>query len=160
MCNKYNKLTGRCLSCFDGFTLVSSTCLASQVQITDQYCKTWNRTVCTECSFGAFFLANKTCAVANPLCKTFDKSNGICLSCYDSFELKGEDCVKSTLTVSDINCAEFYQGVCLKCSPGFIFLDNGLCGSVNNNCKDYSNLTGKCTSCYLGYELSNGFCLN
>lgn len=94
-----------------------------------------------ECSFGAFFLPNGTCKAANPLCKTFDK-NGLCTTCYESFEVQNGDCVKSTKSLSDPNCAQFFGEVCIECSKGFIFLDSGKCGLVNPNCRDYNQMTG------------------
>ena len=97
---------------------------------------------------------------ADPVCKTFNATNGNCLTCYDSFVISGPTCVKGTAALSDPNCAQFYQGVCLKCSTGFIFMDNGLCGLVNSNCKTFNNITGQCTSCYQGYQVSNGLCVN
>lgn len=108
-CKTYNQNTGSCLSCYSGFALEGTTCLETTSAVTDQYCKTWQGSVCLECSFGAFFLSSGVCAVANPLCKTFSQSNGQCLSCYNSFELSGGDCVKSVSSLSDPNCAEFYQ---------------------------------------------------
>lgn len=46
LCNQYDGTNGNCLSCYPGFNLVSFSCLKGESQITDQYCKTWNGTVC------------------------------------------------------------------------------------------------------------------
>jgi len=51
------------------------------------------------------------------------------------------------------------QGLCLKCSIGFIFQSNGLCGIVSSNCKTHDIITGNCLSCYLGFLLLNGECM-
>ncbi len=159
LCNTYDN-RGNCLSCYPGFTLVSGTCLKEQKQISDDNCKTWDKSVCVECSFGAFFLPNRTCKAANPLCKTFNTSNGDCLTCYDSFEVSKGNCIKSNQSLNDANCAEFFGDICLKCSKGFIFLDNGKCGLVDPSCQNFSIMTGECTSCYMGYSLSFGKCIN
>lgn len=113
LCNGYDAANGNCLSCYPGFNLVSFSCMKGESQITDQYCKTWNGTVCIECSKGAFFLPNGICQPVNPLCKTYDSSNGDCTSCYDSFALQGGKCVNSTQPLSDPNCASFFGTVCL-----------------------------------------------
>lgn len=105
-CHEYDQTTGDCLTCFPGFALNQGNCSVSTATVTDPNCKTWNGTVCIACAFGAYFAADKTCQIANPLCKTFDHNNGNCLSCYDSFDLSNGACIKSTnQTVSDPNCA-------------------------------------------------------
>ncbi len=160
LCNTYNP-SGACLSCYPGYGVFNGNCVTTATTAIDPYCKTLSPTgLCLECSFGAYFTANKSCVPADPVCKTFDKNNGNCLTCYDSYIISGTTCVKTTLSLSDPNCAEFFQGLCLKCSTGFIFMDNGLCGLVNSNCKTYNNITGQCTSCYVGYQVSGGICVN
>lgn len=62
--------------------------------------------------------------------------------------------------MSDNNCAQFANNLCVKCSTGFIFNTNGVCTQVNAQCKAYDSNTGICLNCYLGYSLSNGICLN
>lgn len=147
------------MSCYPGFELSGPACVKATSSVTDEYCKTWNGDICTECSFGAFFLPNGKCTLADPLCRTFDQNNGNCMSCYASFELQGAKCIKSKQSLSDPNCAEFFEGLCTKCSKGFIFLDNGKCGLVSPDCKNYNTLTGACTECYMGFVLESGNCI-
>lgn len=133
--------------------------MVSATSVSDPNCKTWNGSICQACAFGAYFSPNGICLIANPICKTFDTSNGNCLSCYDSFELFGGNCLKSNQSISDPNCAEFLQGICAKCSAGFFFKDDGMCGLVNSNCKTFDAVSGNCLTCYLGFSLSGGSCV-
>ena len=47
---------------------------------------------------------------------------------------------------------------CLLCSNGYVFGSNGVCLKVSDLCKSY-DLSGKCMSCYKGYDLINGECV-
>jgi hypothetical protein len=96
LCHYYDQSTGACLTCFPGFALNAGECAVSTASVSDPNCKAWNGSVCLACAFGAYFSASRTCLFASPLCKTFDPSNGDCLSCYDSFELTNGTCIKST----------------------------------------------------------------
>lgn len=106
LCHEYDQSTGLCTTCFPGFTLASGFCNLTTTTLSDPNCKTWNGSTCLQCAFGAYFSSNRTCLIANPLCKSFDLTNGNCLSCYDSFDLIRGDCVKNTnQSVSDPYCA-------------------------------------------------------
>lgn len=160
LCLTFNMTNGNCLSCYQGYALNGSICVVSNsTGPSDPNCKTWNGSVCLECAFGAYFSSKGTCLIANPLCKTFDRSNGSCLSCYDSFELSNGNCLKSNQSISDPNCAAFLQGICTKCSSGYFFQNNGMCGLVNPNCKTFDAVSGMCLTCYLGFSLSGGSCV-
>jgi hypothetical protein len=136
-------------------------CLKANRSITDQNCKKWNGPICEECSFGAFFKPDGTCALADAICRTFDPINGACTSCYDSFELSGNTCVKSTVDVASIdpNCAQFKGKVCEKCSKNFYFGSNGLCTAVNPLCNGYNPLNGACTGCFESFVLNGRDCI-
>jgi len=47
----------------------------------------------------------------------------------------------------------------MKCSVGYFFQNNGLCGVVSSDCKTHDIATGGCLSCYLGFSLINGECI-
>lgn len=42
------------------------------------------------------------CTQASPLCKTFDKKNGNCLSCYNGYTILNGVCIISQ--TQDLNC--------------------------------------------------------
>lgn len=46
----------------------------------------------------------------------------------------------------------------MKCSFRFWKTEDGTCKSVSPFCDDYSEDTGKCLSCYVGFKLSDGVC--
>lgn len=159
-CNRYNLVNGRCFSCYPGYALRNDNCFVENKTVSDDNCKTWRDDVCVECAFGAYFSPSRICTLADPLCRTFDNTNGACLSCYDSFELIGIRCIKSEIKdVSDVNCAEFSQGACTKCSVGFIFNSNRVCSQVSSDCKTFVAASGLCSSCYFGFDLANGICV-
>jgi hypothetical protein len=70
----------------------------------------------------------------------------------------GAVCQKALQTLSDPNCAEFLQGICARCSTGYVFQNNGQCGLVSSDCKTFDQSTGYCLSCYLGFALNQGQC--
>lgn len=59
--------------------------------------------------------------------------------------------------VSDPNCFEMRDGVCVVCSNRFVKID-GKCTPVNDYCNTYDMVTGDCTSCYGGFVLRYGYC--
>jgi hypothetical protein len=84
--------------------------------------------------------------------------NGKCLTCYVGFLLEEGACVKDEDFLSDVNCAEFVEGHCVKCSIGFYFDDDNLCQVVSPLCKAFDPSNGKCTECYVGFENVDGKC--
>lgn len=96
----------------------------------------------------------------NPLCKTYN-SSGNCLSCYNGYSLN-ENMGTCLLSLKDPNCRSYIsnsQDVCTKCSLRFYLGNNGLCTSVNINCKDYNINNGACTNCYPGFKLVGKNCI-
>ena len=86
LCKDYNPSNGFCTECYSGYVVSAGTCkLGSAV---DPNCKTLNGDVCVEC-FSMYFPSNGKCQQASPLCKSFNKSNGYCTSCYPGYEVVG-----------------------------------------------------------------------
>ena len=46
LCNNYDQSTGNCLTCYPGFAIEGTGCVETTSEVTDQYCKTWEGTVC------------------------------------------------------------------------------------------------------------------
>lgn len=115
------------------------------------------------CSQGTFFDPTGFCRVADPECKTFSELDGRCLTCYIGYIIQETKCVQDKNNVLiDSNCAEFLEEdplVCLKCSKGYIFNADGKCRKVNDLCATYNEKTGVCLSCFVGFELSKGTCI-
>jgi hypothetical protein len=92
------------------------------------------------------------CAQASPLCKTFDKKNGNCLSCYNGYTILNGACIISQ--TQDPNCKKTNtQNDCLDCYHGYIVI-KGKCIAQNPLCKGLDKNTGGCTSCWPGYTLT------
>ena len=161
LCRTYDPINGECQSCFSGFELFGGNCIESTEEVTDNNCKEWEGDRCVACSFGAYFGPEGNCLLADPLCKTVNPQNGQCTSCYSSFLLTEEGrCVKDENNeVTDANCAEFFEGICVRCSAGFVFGDDGFCKLVSADCETFDEITGECLSCFFGFYLKDGQCL-
>lgn len=55
--------------------------------------------------------------------------------------------------MSDPNCNEFRDGVCVKCSFGFYFNNDNICTFIPSDCLDFSISEERCLQCYTGYTL-------
>lgn len=123
-------------------------------------CAKWRGTVCEQCAKGTFLGRNNICAVANPLCLTFNETNGDCLSCYAGYSLAQGACLVSNATTpTDPYCQKFLTAdVCTQCSDRYYIGFDGVCREVNPLCKTYDQSTGNCISCFPGYELAQGAC--
>jgi len=49
--------------------------------------------MCARCSEGYYFERDGKCRAVDPLCATFNKLNGQCLTCFSGFEIKSGLCV-------------------------------------------------------------------
>lgn len=158
-CNQYNSVTGACLSCYSGFKISGSQCIQDN-STTDQNCASWNGSICLQCAFGSYFDSSHVCQIVDPLCATFNNTNGFCLSCYSSYVLGNGKCLKDTNnTVNDPFCANFQNGICISCSKGYYFYTDGKCTAVSPLCKTYDSINGNCLSCFTGYSLSGYICI-
>lgn len=164
-CNTWDKLTGVCLSCYAGYDLANGSCTYSPSNTanpTDSGCQTWENGVCKACSTNWVFNAKGVCTPVSDLCKTFD-STGNCLTCYIGYDLSNGSCIFSpsnNAKPTDGGCAnwDWKNAVCIACSTNWVFNANGICVTVNDQCRT-SDKTGACTGCYKGYDLQNGTCV-
>ena len=53
--------------------------------IFDNLCHRWDNNKCIQCSTKAYMNIDNRCIQSNPLCATFNHSNGNCLTCYSGF---------------------------------------------------------------------------
>ena len=82
------------------------------------------------------------------------------MSCYPGFGIVEDTCLPGVSTSQyDPNCNTFDGNICTKCSKGFYLGQDSKCKRVNPSCKTYNPSNGFCTSCYAGYEVSNGLCV-
>ena len=68
----------------------------------------------------------------------------------------------NVLSPNQINplCERFDgEGNCSACSKNSYLAEYGICVAVNVRCEEYSKLTGVCTGCYEGYQLTGGDCV-
>lgn len=100
------------------------------------------------------------CRAVDPLCNGHDEATGACTGCYQSFVLQNGQCIEDKDgELTDSNCASWMEGVCIRCATRTFMNDFGLCQNVNTNCNTYNPVNGRCSSCYPGFEVSNGDCV-
>ena len=160
-CKTYNSTNGACLSCYPGFGIVETTCLPGvATSSSDPNCNQFNGSLCLKCSFGYYLPASGLCTQVNPSCKTFDPTNGQCLSCFPGFSVQNGGCLvgSSTPTAANCNQLDSNTGKCIKCSFGFYFDVNGNCIAQDPNCKNFNTASLTCTDCYPGFSLVGGSC--
>jgi proprotein convertase subtilisin/kexin type 5 len=161
LCKTWDNTNGNCLSCYKAFNLEGTKCVVApnpidNSQPSDILCAEWSGKTCLKCAQNAYFV-NGVCNQANPLCKSYDNTNGDCLSCYNGYDLIAGKCVANNSTPTDKLCSQWNGAVCEKCSP-FSYFSNGVCTQVDPKCKTFNSINGACNSCYGGYVLSNGGC--
>lgn len=91
------------------------------------------------------------------LCRTSD-TYGNCLSCYPGYVLLNNNCTVTVNSFNNPNCANFSNGVCVRCSQGY-YMNGGNCLQVSPLCNTFDQNYGNCLSCYQGYYLVGGSCV-
>jgi hypothetical protein len=165
-CYTWNS-NGACTSCYGGYILDSTgKCVVNPTPFTpskDSLCKTWTNNNCIACADRAYFDANGVCQGVSSNCNTWDAKTGNCLTCFGGYDLSTGSCIFSASNnakPSDLGCSkwDWKNQVCISCSGNWAFNSNRICVPVSDLCKT-SNENGVCTSCYSGYDLTNGACL-
>lgn len=159
-CQEYDS-EGACTACYVGFKIQGTLCVEDDTIAGDPNCAKWADGLCMKCSTGTFFDPSGMCKSVDPLCKTFSPLDGACQTCYVGFKLEGKKCVEDKQN-SGTNCAEFSEdqpNICLRCSKGYYFNSKEVCTKVSDLCATYNEKTGACLSCFVGYELSQGKCI-
>ena len=101
--------------------------------------------MCLECAYHSYY-DNSTglCTNVDDSCKTWDKFNGECLTCFDGFgdaALNGQavnrTCPVFTSNLTDPNCQCFNDVTCISCTQSFYldlndFCQYGIIGCVNH----------------------------
>lgn len=71
------------------------------------YCKTQVADGhCLECFNGFYLNSSFLCQMVNPLCKTYDRLTGWCLSCYVGYKLIENAC---RIYYDDPNCKKYNE---------------------------------------------------
>lgn len=163
MCAQSDPRSGNCLACYSGYLLNSGKCvLNTNTRPSDLLCRRWNSAgVCVECSPYSFSRQNM-CVAVDALCRTFDRVNGYCLSCYAGYSLQSGRCVVIPPDAGYQNtnryCSVWDGSNCRQCANNTYFNSNGICTPVNPNCSS-SSMLGQCLSCYTGYLLRSNNCV-
>ena len=92
LCKTFDETALECVECYIGYEVVEGTCVVSSSEKA-LGCAKYEGKTCVKCAKGYYF-SNDECVQSNPLCRTFDETNGHCLSCYAGFLLENDVCVK------------------------------------------------------------------
>ena len=103
LCKTYDEGNGHCTSCYPGYVPDKGTCLIGNAK--DQNCKNFVGNQCDECYSGFYLNYEYKCMQANPICKTIDRNDGRCTSCYSGYVVKNATCVPGE--EKDPNCKNF-----------------------------------------------------
>ena len=161
-CKEFNSFSGECTDCYLGYALQNGKCINSTNDIAaiDPNCAAFENNVCVKCSKNYFFGAFGSCTAVDPLCNGYNPDTGACTGCYASFVLRGPHCIEDKNNeLTDPNCAEFFEGICIRCATRTFINNEGKCQDVDPSCNTYNPLNGLCNSCYPGFELQTGKCV-
>ena len=122
--NCFNYTNGLCVKCAPLYYLHNSTCIKETPKTKDPNCMVGDLyNYCQQCNAG-YYISQGNCLLADQMCKTFDPSNGNCLSCYDGYRLNNNKCY---LNNPIFNCQLFNGIVCLQCEGGYNMIADGSC---------------------------------
>jgi hypothetical protein len=146
--------TTSCSSCDPGYTVISAGTpgigLCVLATSLSPFCDTFSGSVCSNCVDG-YFIYSGGCAQANPICLTYNMTNGQCLTCYPGNIAQNGNCVNAQ-SISPF-CSTFNGLLCSTCQTGY-FPVNGICTLGNPLCATY-NSNGECLSCSTGTLVGN-----
>lgn len=158
LCRSSDRNTGACLSCYNGYDLSNGLCVLGRDTIyTDSLCRAWSNGQCRECSTRAYSI-NGVCTQVDPLCQTFNPTNGFCLSCFRGYNLVDNKCVlnlNNVIPAGDL-CRRWNETVCVECAVRSVNI-SGVCTAVNPLCKTHDE-RGNCLTCFNGYLVENNGC--
>ena len=106
---------------------------------------------CDTCSDRYYKDSEGICQPVSTSCRTYNAKNGDCTGCYGGYILVNVVCVRDP-TPKDQFCANFKDGLCVKCSKGY-YLKDQKCTLINVLCKTFDESKEECTECYNGFEL-------
>ena len=120
-CRISNETTGDCLSCYQGYIVSEGKCVPTSV---DPNCVRFDENqTCVRCS-SRFFMRNGLCTPVSPLCRTFNVTIGICLSCYQGYTLSVGSC-RIGVSNEDIYCRlKNNNNICVQCYPNYYLSKN------------------------------------
>lgn len=137
LCSTFDN-AGKCESCYIGYILQNGQCNLNAIDFNrDSLCAEFNGSTCVRCATRAYF-NNGICSEVNVNCNTFDASTGVCLTCYNGYQLNNGQCIVSQ--------------VVLPTPPSSVNL------YANIYCKRVDSV-GRCTQCFFGFRLENGDCV-
>jgi len=66
----------------------------------------------------------------------------------------------SVVPNSNLFCKTWSGSTCIECADRTFFDANGVCTSVSALCNTFDKSSGSCLTCFAGYDLLNGECVD
>ncbi|MEL6802465.1 MAG: hypothetical protein AAFO91_01630 [Bacteroidota bacterium] len=150
-CKTRDSSTGRCASCFPGYTLNEGTCSYKSLLVEIDGCLTYDEygIECNACE-SDLVLRNGHCVsteFAN--CKSISNDLSNCLACEGLYFLDGVNCKPRRV----VNCKDYASDndKCLSCEE-HSYIENGKCRAYTAKyCHHYNPKMNKCLTCLDGY---------
>lgn len=101
---------------------------------------------------------NFSCMAVDQECLDYNRTNGMCLSCRTGYLLFEGWCLESAKQKDPACQISNINNFCINCSKAYYSL-RGKCSPENSLCKSTEYRGGNCLSCYNGYILYNGLCI-
>lgn len=79
LCKTFNYETLLCSECYGGYRLANSKCEIAPPEGTMAGCSKYNGSACILCARDYFMNSKGVCVQVDSNCKSFDKTNGVCL---------------------------------------------------------------------------------
>ena len=162
-CLQFNAKEGICEKCYEGYIVVDGKCAkVDKTTANNIGCALWKDGVCVQCSKRWFFNADKVCTPVSDLCSEWN-ADGTCSACYYGYIVSNVACVEnkdvSIVPNSNLLCKTWSGKTCTECADRTYFNENGVCSSVSAQCNSFDKSTGKCLTCFAGYDVVDGACI-
>lgn len=89
LCATYDKRTGQCNSCINGYFYQDGECIYPAIY--DPRCTRYESAYCSQCTQG-FYIHNYQCRAVHPQCLNFDYQAKVCRQCANGLLPYGADC--------------------------------------------------------------------
>ena len=88
LCKNFDYNILECTDCYSGYQLDSAKqCQVAPPAATMPGCSEIKDNVCVKCARDFWQDSNGACILSDPICKTFDRANGDCLTCFSGYKL-------------------------------------------------------------------------
>ena len=112
LCKTFDTSLQECTDCYSGYRLNGTKrCEVAPAAAAMVGCSEIKDNICLKCARDYWQDSNGVCILSDPICKTFDKTNGDCLTCFSGYKLENATCIIQVGS-TDPNCKKWKGDVC------------------------------------------------